>query len=88
MCIEVTTTEVFGYSEAERCKRIDAVGDIYKNKVNLLNGAAQKMMGALKAEEDPAKKQNIQMKVMDILDKGEDFKRRALSYIALKDNKW
>ena len=56
MCTEVTTTEVFGYSEAERCKRIDAVGDIYKNKVNLLNGAAQKMMGALKAEEDPAKK--------------------------------
>ena len=88
MCTEVSTTEIFGYSEAERCKRIDAIGDIYKNKVNLLNGAAQKMMGALKAEEDPAKKQSIQMKVMDILDKGEDFKRRALSYIALKDNKW
>ena len=39
-CHEVTTEEIFGYSEAERCKRIDEIGECYKTKVDLLNNAA------------------------------------------------
>ena len=56
VCHEVKTEEVFGYSEAERCSRIDSVGEIYKAKVDLLNGAAQKMVAAMKNEADPTKK--------------------------------
>jgi hypothetical protein len=54
-CHEVTTTEVFGYSEAERCTKIDEVGECYKAKVDLLNGAAQKMVAVMKNEPDADK---------------------------------
>lgn len=59
ICHEVTTQEVFGYSEADRCTRIDTIGEVYKAKVDLLNGAAQKMVAAMKNEADPTRQKEI-----------------------------